>query len=55
LVVLQTAAQALIKVGGAEPPFDAPAQTIVAFFIASDNQRAVLGEHLSTLSLIPFL
>ncbi len=44
-VVLQMAAQALIQVGGAEPPFDAPADTI-AF---------ALGDYLSTLSLIAFL
>jgi hypothetical protein len=54
-VVLQMASQALIQVGGAEPPFDASAQTIVAFFMARDNQLFVLGEYLSTLSLIAFL
>jgi hypothetical protein len=54
-VVLQMTAQALMQVGGAEPPFDAPAHTIVAFFLARDSQLFALGEYLSTLSLIPFL
>jgi hypothetical protein len=54
-VLLQMAGQALIQVGGAEPPFDASAQTIVAFFMARDNQLFALGEYLSALSLIPFL
>jgi hypothetical protein len=54
-VVLQMASQALIQVGGAEPPFDAPAQTIVAFFLARNNQLFALGEYLSALSLIAFL
>jgi hypothetical protein len=49
------ASQALIQVGGTEPPFDAPAQTIVAFFMARDSQLFVLGDYLSTLSLIAFL
>jgi hypothetical protein len=54
-VVLQMASQALIQVGGAEPPFDAPAETIVAFFLARNSQLYALGEYLSTLSLIAFL
>src|SRR5512138_2608069 len=54
-VVLQMAAQALIQVGGAEPPFDAPAETIAAFFMARNSQLFALGEYLSTLSLIAFL
>jgi hypothetical protein len=54
-VVLQMAAQALIQVGGAEPPFDAPAPTIAAFFMARDSQLFALGEYLSTLSLIAFV
>jgi hypothetical protein len=54
-VMLQMASQALIQVGGAEPPFDAPAQTIVAFFMARNSQLFALGEYLSTLSLIAFL
>jgi hypothetical protein len=53
--VLQMAAQALIQAGGAEPPFDAPASTIVAFFMAKDSQLFALGDYLSTLSLIAFL
>ena len=54
-VVLQMAAQALIQVGGAEPPFDAPADTIAAFFMARNSQLFALGDYLSTLSLIAFL
>ncbi len=54
-VALQIAAQALIQVGGAEPPFNAPAATIAAFFMARDSQFFALGEYLSTLSLIAFL
>jgi hypothetical protein len=45
----------LIQIGGAEPPFDAPAQTIVAFFMARNSQLFALGDYLSTLSLIAFL
>jgi hypothetical protein len=54
-VVLQMASQALIQVGGGEPPFDAPAPTIVAFFLARNSQLFAVGEYLSTLSLIAFL
>ena len=54
-VVLQMASQALIQAGGAEPPFDAPAPTIVAFFVARDSQLFAVGDYLSTLSLIAFL
>ena len=54
-VALQIAAQALIQAGGAEPPFDAPAQTIAAFFMARNSQLFALGDYLSTLSLIAFL
>jgi len=54
-VVLQMASQALIQVGGAEPPFDAPADTIAAFFMARDSQLFALGDYLSSLSLIAFL
>ena len=54
-VVLQMASQALIQVGGAEPPFDATTETIVAFFMARNSQLFALGEYLSTLSLIAFL
>ncbi|HEU5086119.1 MAG TPA: hypothetical protein VFT99_01695 [Roseiflexaceae bacterium] len=54
-VVLQMAAQSLMQVGGAEPPFNAPADTIAAFFTARDSQLFALGEYLSTLSLIAFL
>jgi hypothetical protein len=54
-VVLQMGGQSLIQVGGAEPPFGAPAPTIAAFFMARDSQIFALGEYLSTLSLIAFL
>lgn len=54
-VALQMASQALIQIGGGEPPFDAPAHTILAFFLARNSQLFALGEYLSTLSLIAFL
>jgi hypothetical protein len=54
-VVLQMASQALIQAGGTEPPFGAPAEAIVAFFMAKDGQLFALGEYLSTISLIVFL
>jgi hypothetical protein len=54
-VALQMASQALIQVGGGEPPFDAPAETIAAYFMARDSQLFAAGEYLSSLSLIAFL
>jgi hypothetical protein len=54
-VVLQMAAQALIQIGGAEPPFNATTETIVAFFMARNSQLFTTGEYLSTLSLIALL
>ncbi len=54
-VVLQMVAQALMQIGGAEPPFDAPAQTIAAFFMARNSQLFALGSYLSVISLIAFL
>src|SRR5215211_452529 len=54
-VVLQMALQALIQAGGGEPPFGAPAPTIVTFFMAKDSQLFALGDYLSTISLIAFL
>src|SRR5262249_567174 len=54
-VVLQMAAQALIQVGGAEPPFNATAEPIVAFFMARNSQLFALGDYISSLSLIAFL
>jgi hypothetical protein len=54
-VVLQMAAQALIQIGGAEPPFNARAETIATFFMARNSQLFALGDYLSSLSLIAFL
>ena len=54
-VLLQIAAQALIQVGGAEPPFDAPAAAAAAFFATRDGGLFAAGDYLSTLSLVPFL
>ena len=54
-VVLQMASQALIQAGGGEPPFDATAETIVAFFMAKDSRLFSMGEYLSALSLIAFV
>jgi hypothetical protein len=53
-VVLQLAGQSLIQVGGAEPPFDAPAVEIEAFFISRNLQLALIGAFLSVLSLLAF-
>jgi hypothetical protein len=54
-VLLQVAAQALIQVGGAEPPFDAPAEATVAFFATRDAGLFAAGDYLSALSLVPFV
>jgi hypothetical protein len=54
-VVLQMASQALLQVGGGEPRFDAPAETIAAFYMARNSQLFALGDYLSSLSLIAFL
>lgn len=54
-VVLQLASQALIQIGGSEPPFDAPAAEIETFFINRDIQLATIGAILAVLSIIPFL
>lgn len=50
--VFQMAAQGLIQVGGAEPPFSAPASEILAFFQARNNSLFTIGEYLTTISLI---
>lgn len=54
-VALQMVAQALIQVGGGEPPFDAPSSTIAAFFMARNSRLFTIGDFLSTVSLIPLL
>jgi hypothetical protein len=38
--------QGLIQVGGAEPPFDAPASDIVPFFVARDAELFFVGTYL---------
>jgi len=50
--LLQMTAQGLIQVGGAEPPFSAPASEILAFFQARNLSLFAIGEYLSTISLI---
>ena len=54
-VVMQLVSQALIQVGGSEPPFNAPAPDIEAFFMNRNFQLASLGGFLSVLSVIAFL
>jgi hypothetical protein len=54
-VVLQLAGQSLIQVGGAEPPFSAPAEEILAFFAARDSGLFAIGGFLSTLSAVAFV
>jgi hypothetical protein len=54
-VVLQNASQALFQTGGMEPPFAAPAQDILAFFVARDRQLFEVGGYLSALSAVCFL
>jgi hypothetical protein len=54
-VVLQFAGQGLIQVGGAEPPFDAPAGEISAFFAARDQDLFAAGSYLSVLSVLALL
>jgi hypothetical protein len=47
--------QGLIQVGGAEPPFDAPANDIVPFFVARDAELFFVGTYLSVLCVITML
>lgn len=54
-VVLQLVSQALIQVGGSEPPFNAPAAEIEAFFMNRNPQLAAIGGFFSVLSVIAFL
>jgi hypothetical protein len=53
--LLQMISQGLIQIGGAEPPFTAPAADILAFFQNRDPNLAALGGYLSVLSVIPFI
>ncbi|MFN2189905.1 MAG: hypothetical protein ACK2T3_14165 [Candidatus Promineifilaceae bacterium] len=54
-VVLQLASQGLIQIGGAEPPFTAPAEEIVDFFNNRNLGLAGVGEYLATLSIIALI
>ena len=54
-VAFQLVGQALIQVGGSEPPFAASTEEIVEFFEARDAMLFNIGSYLSTLSLIPLL
>jgi hypothetical protein len=53
-VALQLVGQALIQVGGSEPPFDAPAGEIATFFMNRDLSLSMIGGYLSVLSVIAF-
>jgi len=54
-VILQIVSQSLIAVGGAEPPFGAPAEEILPFFASRDPQLFAIADYLSALSLIAWL
>lgn len=54
-VALQLVGQGMIQVGGSEPPFDARADTILAFFEGRDPALFPIGGYLSALSIVPFL
>lgn len=53
--ILQMVAQGLIQVGGAEPPFSAPAAEIVTFFQNRNPTLFAVGDYISILSLVAFL
>lgn len=53
--IMQMASQALIQIGGAEPPFTAPAAEILAFFQNRDATLAPIGGYISLLSIVVFL
>ncbi len=53
--ILQMISQGLIQIGGAEPPFSAPADEILVFFQNRDPALAQLGGYLSILSMLPFI
>ncbi len=53
--ILQLLAQGLIQVGGAEPPFGAPAPQILEFFQNRNPSLFAVGGYLSALSLVVFL
>ena len=54
-VVLEGVGQGLIQIGGAEPSFGAPADEIVAFFLARDETMFWWGGYLSLLSFIALI
>lgn len=53
-VVLQLLSQMLIQIGGAEPPFNAPAGVIADYFMARNLSLASSGGFLATVSIITF-
>jgi hypothetical protein len=54
-VVLESVGQGFIQMGGAEPAFGAPADEILAFFLARDETLFNWGGYLSLLSFIAFI
>lgn len=50
-VLLQLTGQALIQIGGAEPPFNAPAEEIVTFFENRNPQLFAAGGFLSVIAV----
>ncbi|MDT8304845.1 MAG: hypothetical protein RRC07_02820 [Anaerolineae bacterium] len=53
--VMQMVSQALIQIGGAEPPFAASASEIVSFFAARNPTLFSIGGYISLLSIVAFL
>jgi len=51
-VVLESVGQGFVQIGGAEPAFGAPADEIMAFFLARDETLFNWGAYLSLLSFI---
>ena len=54
-VVLEGVGQGFIQIGGAEPSFGAPADEIMAFFLARDDTLFMWGGYLSFLSFIALI
>jgi hypothetical protein len=54
-VVLEGVGQGLIQVGGAEPAFGAPAEEIMAFFLARNESLFNWGGYLTLLSFIALI
>jgi hypothetical protein len=54
-ILLAFGGQALIQVGGGEPPFDARAEDVAAFFATRDSVLFPIGAYLSVLGVVTML